>query len=364
MKKMLLRFTGVLLAFVVAFGLAELMVRLIRPQETGPVRFAFQPELGAIPVPLQKGKQSSPGSSDFTYSNNSLGFRGSREYAPKKAGVRRILCLGDSFTYGIGVNDDQTFAVHLERHLRETQSAAEVINAGCPGKGTDYELKLFQSIGAKLRPDVTILSFFSNDFQDNERGEYYEVRADGGLQAKPLDPGGLKTWLFRLPGYNWLISWSHAANLMKQIAVNYLAGAGQSGAAAGLVVSYRNEGEGLVTDANRKLTEIHLAHLREAVRRSGSDLAVFYIPAAGEVESFRRSGEISRDERAIKEILATQGGSLLSLTPLLAAAPEPIEALYYAEGHWTPRSHALAGEFMATYLDKLLKTTGKNSGGQ
>ena len=92
---------------------------------------------------------------------------------------------------------------------------------------------------------VTVLCFFSNDFQDNARGEYYEVEAGGGLRAKPLDGigGSIKTFLLHLPGYNWLISWSQAANLVKQAGVDYLVQAGkdrrgQVGAASGMVVSY------------------------------------------------------------------------------------------------------------------------------
>ncbi len=54
--------------------------------------------------------------------------------------------------------------------MRDRQIAAEVVNAGCPGKGTDYELKLFQTLGAGLKPEVTVLCFFANDFLDNARG--------------------------------------------------------------------------------------------------------------------------------------------------------------------------------------------------
>ena len=65
--------------------------------------------------------------------------------------------------------------------------SVEVMNAGCPGKGTDYELKCFQTVGRKFHPDLTALCFFSNDFQDNDRGEYYNIGKRGELQVKPLN---------------------------------------------------------------------------------------------------------------------------------------------------------------------------------
>jgi hypothetical protein len=268
--------------------------------------------------------------------------------------------LGDSFTYGLGVNDDQTFAFHLEQYLRQPCLAAEVINAGCPGKGTDYELKLFQTLGAKLQPDVTVLCFFPA-MASRPRGEYYDLQPDGGLKAKSLDgtQDGIKTLLFHFPGYKWLISWSQAANLVKQAAVNFLMKAGPPGgagaAAYGLQGSYENDGQGFVTEGSRKLTNIYLARLKDAVNQAGSEFVVFYVPLAAEVEAYRRKPGFSRDEKAIKEIIETRGGTLQSLTPLLASAPEPIGELYYAEGHWTPRAHLLAGRYLGDYIASQLQ---------
>ncbi len=83
-----------------AFAIAEVAVRLISPQEVGPVRFACNPELGDIPVPGQQGERRFPGVFTFRYSNNSLGWRGRREYREAKQTDYRVLFLGDSFTYG------------------------------------------------------------------------------------------------------------------------------------------------------------------------------------------------------------------------------------------------------------------------
>jgi hypothetical protein len=360
LRKTFLGVISVCLGFLLAFGLAEMAVRVICPQETGPPRFAFDPVRGEIPVPNQVGRQRQPGDYDFTYSNNSLGFRGSREFGPKQPGRVRLLLLGDSFTYGVGVNDDQTFAAQLERLLRSQRLDAEVINAGAPGKGTDYELKLFQTIGAGLQPQVTVLCFFSNDFADNARGEYYAVGPHGELRVKTLDGnrGAIKSFLLHFPGYKWLISWSQAANLVKQAGVDYLVARrqtqGESAPAAGLVVSYAYKGR-FSDDVNQRLTEIYVAHLMEAVKQAGSELAFCYIPIADEVEAYRRTKEPSPDEKAIKAIIEARGGTLVSLTPVLAAGPESIRELYYHEGHWTPRTHLQAGIYLAGQIEPLIQ---------
>lgn len=142
-KDILLRMLRFVLIGVFLMATAEMAIRTFKPQITGPVEFSYDSNLGAIPVPNAHGRVTYPYVYDYTYSNNSLGLRGSKEYAEKKDSVFRILFLGDSFTYGIGVNDDETFPYLFEKNLIHQGIAAEIVNAGNPGKGTDYELRFF-----------------------------------------------------------------------------------------------------------------------------------------------------------------------------------------------------------------------------
>ena len=47
--------------------------------------------------------------------------------------------IGDSFTYGKGVNDQETFAYKLQQAL--ISDSVEIINAGVEGRGTDHALR-------------------------------------------------------------------------------------------------------------------------------------------------------------------------------------------------------------------------------
>ena len=73
--------------------------------------------------------------------HNSKGFRGSRDFMIKND-KPRILALGDSFTYGLGVNDEQTYAHHLE-----IITGMEVINAGVTAHGVDQSLLMWEKEG-------------------------------------------------------------------------------------------------------------------------------------------------------------------------------------------------------------------------
>lgn len=99
---------------------------------------------------------------------NSKGLR-DREYSYEKpAGTRRMLVLGDSMTWGLGVGDDQIFTEVLERKLERETPKWEVINAGVSGWGTDQEYLFLKEEGFKYEPDIVMVVYYLvNDREDN-----------------------------------------------------------------------------------------------------------------------------------------------------------------------------------------------------
>ncbi|MCK5506749.1 MAG: SGNH/GDSL hydrolase family protein, partial [Thermodesulfovibrionia bacterium] len=122
------------------------------------------------------------GQNSVFYRVNSKGIRGP-EYPYKKADNEyRILFLGDSFTEGYMVEEDDHFAGVMKRKLNDLKNNKhfEALNSGVAGWSTDQELLFFQNEGKKFRPDLTILMFFQNDlFYNNEL-------KDWGMYYKPL----------------------------------------------------------------------------------------------------------------------------------------------------------------------------------
>jgi hypothetical protein len=101
------------------------------------------------------------------------GTRGLRPFTPGKPdGTLRILCLGDSYTFSSGVSDEQTYPEQLAKELefRYPERKFDVINAGVPLYGLLDEIDYYLEKGRLLRPDVVVLQFFPNDFQDHLRG--------------------------------------------------------------------------------------------------------------------------------------------------------------------------------------------------
>ncbi len=91
---------------------------------------------------------------------NRQGLRSLKEYdkeAPK--GKTRILCLGDSFTLGFGVSDDQTFPHYME----EKNPAVEVVNMGQGGFGLGQMLLWYRRDCGLLSHDILVLGFVDYD---------------------------------------------------------------------------------------------------------------------------------------------------------------------------------------------------------
>jgi len=121
-------------------------------------------ELGWLPRANAVGKHTLRGSFDATFRTNSRGARSREIGYERTAGLRRILVLGDSFAWGHGVEDDETFASRLERLLPRT----EVVNLGVSAYGLPQEIRYFELEGRRYGPDVVVLALCSNDVSKPE----------------------------------------------------------------------------------------------------------------------------------------------------------------------------------------------------
>lgn len=119
---------------------------------------------------------------DLTIHTNSLGLRSS-EIPPKDPSKIRILFLGDSFTFGIGMTDEKTYVSRTAAILKESSGKnIEPINAGLITAETGYYYLFLKNEGAKLQPDVVVIGFYVyNDAHDEEVKPVWTATDDQGL---------------------------------------------------------------------------------------------------------------------------------------------------------------------------------------
>jgi lysophospholipase L1-like esterase len=91
---------------------------------------------------------------------NHLGFR-EREIQAKNPARYRIAIVGDSLTWGQGLEEDERFSDLLERSLG---SRYEVLNFGIPGDNLPEHLQVLEQ-ALSVSPDFVLLQLYINDFE-------------------------------------------------------------------------------------------------------------------------------------------------------------------------------------------------------
>ena len=95
--------------------------------------------------------------------SNELGFHDLDFAVDKPAGEFRVLALGDSFTYGLGVRLEESWPQRLERALTTELGRVEVINAGWPNTAPPDYLEWFRSDGVHFGADLVLVGLCLND---------------------------------------------------------------------------------------------------------------------------------------------------------------------------------------------------------
>ncbi len=171
-----------LISLLLAFGVAELAVRLFVPQ---PATMRFKrfvkslqlfrwhdyvhvmendPELFWRLVPNQKLPEDSWPLRGVI--SNGQGLREDHEIPPQKQpGELRLLFLGDSCTFGYGLLHHEGFVYRVEAKLRSEFPGArlECINAGVPGYTLFQGVRFLETRGFRYQPDLIVLNFGWND---------------------------------------------------------------------------------------------------------------------------------------------------------------------------------------------------------
>lgn len=353
-----------LLAISVLIGLflAELAVRLVRPQPVMLVSrglYAPDPPRRYRLQPGFKGSITNRVEFDTRFAISRQGLRGP-EIGPKKPATFRVLVLGDSFAFGVGAQEGETYPAQLQRILRSRGVRAEVLNAGAPGFGVPDEVAWFQRWGWTLEPDVIVLTVFvANDLQDAAPGGPKAVAVDGALMIAGERKRSLSRWLY----YH-----SHLYVLLKTSA---LGGAARHALGMAAPLETRELRSELDLYAKGRLpkdlsagadaTEKAVAGLARSA--GGARVVAVVMPSLIQVDphrwraAFARFGvdpggcDRERPNRLFRAMFARNGIPAVDLTPSFAAAIRGGERIYYSiDQHLTPAGYRLAAEVVAEAL--------------
>ena len=115
---------------------------------------------------------------------NSFGLRDVEYPAHKPPNTRRILFLGDSFTYGRGIDDGSAvFAEQVEKRLNAEYAGqgmrVEVLNGGIPASLTGQWIDLLLKVKGSFEPDAVVVVFFLRDgTRSSSMGAFFDPIRD------------------------------------------------------------------------------------------------------------------------------------------------------------------------------------------
>jgi hypothetical protein len=271
----------------------------------------------------------------WRFVTNSRGFRDQREFDyAKPAGTLRVLSLGDSHTLGYEVRQEATFSAVLERSLARRGVRAEVLNAGVSGYSTAEALAFLENEGYKFRPDVVVLGFYANDYEDNVKAGLFALEGGTLVESKYRYLPGvrLQNAIYAVPGMQWLGENSYLYSLAFNGAWLYFKTVLAS--RAGDTLEYAVATKASHSGAETALAVALVERMRAFCESRGMRLIVVDIPRAGKQQRMLESLPVN----------GLPGVELVSSAELLGEF-EGVAELHVAHGHRhiSEFTHALIG---------------------
>ncbi|HET8625651.1 MAG TPA: SGNH/GDSL hydrolase family protein [Gemmatimonadales bacterium] len=315
---------------------------------------------------------------DYTQRVNNLGLRGPDINPVKRKTSYRILMLGDSFTMGLGVHDDETFSARLEQSLNAKGvtvegRTVEVLNAGVKSYAPIlYFLQLTKRL-AGLSPDLVVLNL---DMSDLAQETAFRSEATYGSDGEVIAVSGRKDERKRPASRRARIkAWINQHLYFTRLAVFYVEGAiGEPDVAKPTVENtfnvvtritiwhtlaadtvdrtqeWRNLFDSIVRIrdyCHRKRIEFlltlypwgHQVNDREWVPGRG-----MYIPAGAAVSD--------RSIHAVREFASQANIELLDVVPAFRSYEDTVPLYFKHDAHWTPQGHRLMAEQLEQFLTR------------
>jgi len=289
-----------------------------------PGRTVYHQRLGWAPNPGRFGK-------DWVSTVDDSGFRsnGNQECNDDK----RVLAVGDSFTFGSEVEDSETWPANLERALGSC-----VFNAGVGAYGVDQAFLRAEALLDSLKPDLIVLAFISDDINRTEFSVYpwgrgpkpYFVLENGLLVLRNVPVPELgKTNPSFLDNARQVLSYSHLANeIFRRAVPEWWYNRPKD------IEQVHNDGVAVSTEL--------IARLNDLARSQGAQLIAVTLATSGHI------GDNARLP-AVVEALSVRGVRVLDLASETVKLPESDrQALYRPKGHYTPATNKwIANEIAA-----------------
>jgi hypothetical protein len=320
------------------FGLAR-AVRALQPPPENFRQAAYDTLVGWIGIPnLAIRDNYGPG---IRLTTNAEGMRIHRPATtPLAPGEHRVVCSGDSFTFGSGVADDETFCARLEQEI----PGIRTLNLAQRGYGNDQMYLRYRRDGVRYPHQLHLFNFIWADLERMTMTSFlgYEkpvVRVrDGRLVAENVP----------VPEWGGWSRWTDAMALLPRIRLMQLL----------------RERVDLSDSAKMARVDAQVMEPLEAIFRDlarlgkehGSAVVLVYLPAPPDLVP----GPWDARRAKLAALARKTGVRFVDLTDEIRQVPaDSVDWLFItvnalpvrgSSGHYTPQGHAWVAKHLAEHL--------------
>jgi len=276
------------------------------------------------------------------FTTNSQRYRNAKDFSREvPANKVRVICSGDSFTLGFGVDDDNTWC----QQLAAMNERLETVNMGQGGYGVDQAYLWYRRDEPKLDHDVVLFAFISDDFPRMESdtfmgyGKPYLTVRDGELVQENF-PVSRRSY-----DASWLTVNLHMLQELRTISLlNETVGE--------LLPSKDN---GYVTKDHRHTDKV-VAKIFESMQQIAKDnqrqLILVYLPTLGDYK-----GTVPLRWRQLVQAEADQHGYMfIDVAEDMQTLPlQTVEKMFRGGGHYSDEGNRYVAEVL---YNKLLELPG------
>ncbi len=307
----------------------------------------------------------------WRFRTNARGFRGGDWADVPAPGERRVLVMGDSFTFGDGVSEGGAFPQIADRLVGSDDAGKSahwhVLDLGVSAWGPQNALAYLETAGEPIGASCLVYAFFlGNDVIDNVAADLYSLR-DGRLEKNPIVAAPptlterIRDIMRALPGYDFLLDHSQLFNVARAV---FLRETGHHRIFADTGESYAE----VPRDTYRRaldLDDATLARMAHLARDRFGGFAIMLLPELAELDG---APELHRAPDLVPADLAEQARErvrqwasanavpVLDLVELLPHEPAAARRLYFTRDfHPNAAGQQRFGELLAQDLPRLCR---------
>jgi lysophospholipase L1-like esterase len=369
LRELLFVLTVPVLASLLTLLAVEVLLRLFRPVPHSievNMYFAPDPHTGYRPEPNSVGWFG-----PLEAAVNRHGHRDDAVALKKPPGTFRILVLGDSFTVGASVRQEEAYPQRLETLLNQSATGRiEVVNAGVGGWDSFQYAQYYEHAGHRFSPDLVIIGFFvSNDAYTSNLAVSDLPTAVMGRRVERVaaqDPL-VRVKIFAYERLHLARFFFNRAqgHVLHDSAARERDGCQDFSRAYLLIQSTRLPNHGVEDGTRRALAGKNIAQIvrvRDLAADAGIPVIVVLIPDESQINAALQRTIVRPDawdrydfdmpQAMIVPMFADHGIPIIDLLPLFRADPR---CLYRNDTHWTPAGHELAALAIRERIDGMTR---------